>query len=517
MPKIDDEHRADGMQAGVGDRSRLSRAELSNRASKSVFVVSAWGLTALLIGFFGNLALARLLDPHAFGVFAIGTVVVLVANGIAEAGLGPGLIRRPEPPTVREFQEVTGFQLVVTSLFAAGIAAVGLQFGQAGAVAAVMAISMPIAVVQTPGRVIFARRLVYERVAVVEAAGVIAFYAWTITTVKVFELGVWGLATGAVVKACAGTIAIWTVSELGPVRPARGRWADLKPLVWFGIRIQAAWLVIVGRDLVVNAVAAAIVGVTNLGLWSLARRLMEVPLVFFDSLWRVTFPGMSHVLAREENAAPIIEKMGRIVPVVASFALAAFVGVFSSLVPSLFGEQWSEVSEILPWAAVGLLIGGSVSVATVGYLQAADHPEDTVIAAVCFAVVWIGTTAALLPIVGITGVAMGWVTGAAAEAITLDRAARRRSGARVLRGAAAPLAVGVTGCAVAGVLALSLSPGIVTAAVAAGAGMAVTLAGMAIVCRPALRDGGDMIVRAGRLAFSGRIATASPSETTGLP
>jgi O-antigen/teichoic acid export membrane protein len=376
-----------------------------------------------------------------------------------------------------------------------------------------MAASMPIAVVQTPGRVVFARRLVYERVAIVEAAGVIAFYAWSITTVKTLGWGVWGLATGTVVRACAGTIAIWIVSELGPVRPARGRWLDLKPLVWFGMRIQAAWLVIVGRDLAVNAVTAALVGVTNLGLWSLARRLMEVPLVFFDSLWRVTFPAMSHVLAGDEDPVPIVEKTARVVPVVASFALAAFIGVFSALVPTLFGPQWSGVSEILPWAGIGLLIGGSVSVATVGYLQAANHPEDTVLAAIFFAVAWIATTAALLPVVGIDAVAMGWVTGATAEAIALDRAARRRSGARVLRGAIAPLAVGVAGCATAGVIALSLGPGVVAAAGATLAGTLVTLAGMTLVCRPALRDGLGTIVQAVRLAFRGRITAPASSET----
>ena len=492
---------SDKAQSGATDRSELTRSELSSRASRSVLVVTLWGFTGLGLGFIGNVVLARLLEPADFGVFAIGSVVLLVAYGISEAGLGPGMIRRPEPPTRSELRSLNGFQVAVTSIMAVAIAGVAIPLGRTGDVVAIMVAAMPIAVLQTPGRILFARQLAYERLALVEAASVIVFYVWSIATVSL-GWGVWGLATGAIARAMAGTASIWLVSELGVVGLARGRWEELRPIVWFGMRIQATWLVIMVRDLVLSGVTIALGGIASLGLWSLCRRLIEVPLVLFDSLWRVTFPAMSHILAADEDPAPLLERGARVFAVISSVSLTVFAGVFPAIIPMLFGEDWHTVANILPWATVGLLIAGTISVATVGYLQAAGHPEDTLVAAVWFSLVWIATSAALLPVVGVEAVGVGWITGGAVEAFLLGRSTQRRSGARVLRAAGTILVVGVVGCAVAGILSVTLATGVQSAVVATAAGVAVVLAGMATVALSTLIEAVRTIRAAVARAFS---------------
>jgi O-antigen/teichoic acid export membrane protein len=485
----DDEHTptSEHTPSRATDRAELSRSELSVRASRGVMIVMAWGLTSLALGFVGNVILARLLEPADFGIFAIGSVVLLVTYGLSEAGLGPGMIRRPEAPTREELRALTGFQVAATSALAFLVAAVALPFGTTGAVVAVMVTAMPISDLQTHARILFARTLAYERLAAAEAAIVLSFYAWSITTVSL-GAGVWGLATGAVVRAVFGTVTIWLVSDVGVVLPGAIRWKTTRPLVSYGLRIQATWLVIMIRDLVLNATAAALVGIASLGLWSLARRLMEVPLVLFDSLWRVTFPAMSHILTGGEDPAPLLERGGRVFTVIASLALVVFVGTFPGIIPMLFGEEWRGVGNIIPWAAVGLLIAGTVSVATVAYLQAAGHPEDTLVAAVVFALVWIATTASLLPVVGIEAVGMGWITGGIAEALLLDQATRRRSGARVLRASIVPLLAGVAGCAAAGIASLTVPSGPEAAVAGVSTGILTTVAGLVLFARPVLRE-----------------------------
>ena len=53
------------------------------------------------IGLIGYLVTARLLGPRAFGVVAIGLSITFVAQFLSDGGLGPSLVRRPEPPSTR--------------------------------------------------------------------------------------------------------------------------------------------------------------------------------------------------------------------------------------------------------------------------------------------------------------------------------------------------------------------------------------------------------------------------------
>lgn len=54
----------------------------------------------LFIGFITNIILARLLAPREFGVLAIATFFVLVANVLAESGLSGALIRKKDATSV---------------------------------------------------------------------------------------------------------------------------------------------------------------------------------------------------------------------------------------------------------------------------------------------------------------------------------------------------------------------------------------------------------------------------------
>jgi Polysaccharide biosynthesis protein len=292
--------------ADDGEEGALSRDELKRRASGGIFIVGTRGLAILLIGFGGNVVIARLLTPHDFGLVAIGMAFVVFASLLADGGLGAGLIRRAEPPDIEELQALTALQLAVSTGLALAIAAVAIPFGEAGWVTAVMVCSMPLAVLQFPGRILLERSLSYRPLALVEVSQVLTYYAWAIGFV-VAGFGVWGLASATVAMRVAAALIMIRVSPVGLVRP-RFHWSRIRPLIGFGVRFQATsatWLV---RDQGLNAAIAAIASISTLGLWSLARRLLEVPFLLFDSLWRVSFPTMSQLMAAKSDVAPLIER-----------------------------------------------------------------------------------------------------------------------------------------------------------------------------------------------------------------
>jgi O-antigen/teichoic acid export membrane protein len=419
----------------------LSREELKERASAGIFIVASRGLTILLIGFGGNVVLAHLLTPHDFGIVAVGTSLVLFASALADGGLGAALIRRPEPPATEELQALTGLQLVITIALALGTAAVGALYGRAGLIAAVMVSSMPFAVMQFPGRILFERSLSYRSLAVVEVVQVVTSYAWAVGLVAA-GFGVWGLATSEIAMRVIGWLVMVRLSPAGFVRP-RLSWKRIRPLMGFGLRFQAtsaAWLV---RDQGLNASIAAIANVSTLGLWSLARRVMEVPYLLFHTLWRVSYPAMSKVLAAKEDVAPLIERATSMAAIGSGLILAALAGSALRLIPGVFGQEWRQAASVMPAACLGLAISGSISVATQGFLYAVGDVSAVLRSSIYQAIVWFAVSLPLLPVIGVSAIGVGWLASSLVEAAVLARATRRWTTTRLVRPLAIPVMAGI--------------------------------------------------------------------------
>jgi polysaccharide transporter, PST family len=473
----------DGAEHGAA----LSRVELSRRVARSVLATSTLGIASLAIGFFGNLVLAHLLHPREFGIVAIGATVVLVAGAFGDAGLGAGMLRWPDSPTRTELSDLVGVQLILGGSLAVVVGAVAAQFGSSGLVVAVMLLAVPVTAFQTPGRVLFMRGVRFERLSIVDGIANIGFYVWAIATVAA-GLGVWGLATATIARAMIGTVLIWIVGEPGIVHPTLHHPGRLRPLAGFGLRFQGSYGIFVLREIVVNLLTASIAGVQALGLWSLARRLIEVPYVMVGSLERVVFPAMTHIMRGGGDPAPVVERSARVVSVIAAIGTATFAGLVPPLIPEVFGGEWTEVGEIVPWATAAVLFLAGAGVVAAGYLMAADRTQDTLRAVFAGAVVWIAVTAGLLPVFGVVGVGMAMFAGLVVESGLYVHATHRSCGARVARHVSPTVLVGAAGIAVGGILGVELEPSVAAGFLAGTAALATTLVGLLAFCRPALFD-----------------------------
>src|SRR5438105_3423250 len=178
----------------------LPRDELKRRASGGIFIVGSRGLAILLVGFGGNLVLARLLTPRDFGLVAVGMSLVLFSTVLSDGGLGAGLIRRSQPPEIEELRALTALQLTVTVGVAAVTAAIAIPFGEIGWITALMASSTPLVTLQAPGRILLERSLSYGPLALIEVVQVLTYYVWAIALV-VAGFGVWGFASATVARA----------------------------------------------------------------------------------------------------------------------------------------------------------------------------------------------------------------------------------------------------------------------------------------------------------------------------
>lgn len=465
----------------------LSRAEVRTRASAGIFFRTSSGVLTLLIGFFGNLVLARLLTPKDFGIIAIGATVTLVASALADGGLASGLIRRADPPTRDELRTLSGIQLAFTLPISALGALLAAQFGTAGLVTAIMLCSVPLSAFQAPGRVILNRRLLYSRVAMVELAASGTYYLWAIVGAAL-GYGVWAMATATVARAVVASAAFAIGSPFGFMIPTLHRAREFGEIVRFGLKFQSGWITVVVREQILNATTAIIGGVSTLGLWSLARRLIELPTTLVDSINTVTFPTMSHLLFREDDPRPLIEKTTRYSAITLAVFLSAFAASSIGLVPFAFGDQWTEAAWAIPPACLGLAFAAPASAGATGYLFASGVPGRYVWITVIYSAVWIVTSAALLPFVGVAALGIGWIAGGVVEAGLLERVVHELSHARMLAQSAWPIVSGTLGGLTGLGVALSLSNAFVQGLAGASVAIVVTVAMLALTCRADLFD-----------------------------
>ncbi|MBE2320231.1 oligosaccharide flippase family protein [Solirubrobacter sp. CPCC 204708] len=466
----------------------LSSSVIRRRAKSGIFFVGSWGVMNLIVGFGGNIVLARLLEPRDFGIVAIGATLMMFTTSIADGGLGSGLIRREHDPDKPELRATLALQLTLTSTLAVLAAAIGWLVGGAGLVVAMMMLALPVAAFQTPGRVVLSRAMRFKALSTTEAVCNLLYYVWSIGLVVFFDAGVWALASAVVIRALTLAVGITAVARHGVLIPSFSAASRLRPVIAFGLRFQGVSLAGMLREQGLNAGIAAIAGVGTLGFWTLTKRLLELPALMFEPLHRVSFPLLSRVLADKQDPARMLDRGVAVASTASGVVLVGMACSAQELVPFVFGEQWRAVGEIIPWICGSLLVAGPLSVVAVGFLYASDAPHVVLWSTVIHTAVLFAVAFPLLDVVGPAAIGVGSLAGAIVDAAIMARAISQRSSARPLDGLLPTVAVAVVAAA-AGLAVSAWAGNGVLAGIAAGAtGAMVYLVVMAIVRRAVVTD-----------------------------
>jgi O-antigen/teichoic acid export membrane protein len=420
----------------VIEEDRLSTGQVRERAVTGAAVDVLRGFGVRFAGLVGTLVLARLLTPHDFGIIAFGATFVMFGNFVADGGIAAALIRRVDPPTRADLSAFLALQLGFNTVLAGVVGIVLLPFGEFGQLTAIMMLALPLTALRVPGVILLERRLEYRPLALVEIFESICYYGWAIGTVS-YGWGLWGLASASVVRALVGSTALLALVPAARLMPIPS-WSRVRPLLGFGFKYQGVRVVNLFQEQGINAAVAAVAGVSALGIWSVAFRILQVPLLLFASLWRVSFPSMSRLVANNENVGPTIERTVASVAVMTGMILAPLVAASSPLVLTLLGEQWADTATVIPPASLNLMIAGPISVALVGYLWAVGDASAVLRATVVGLPVLAVVLLSLLPVIGVAAVGFGWIAIGTVESVIYIRAARKRVRIAIARPLAPP-------------------------------------------------------------------------------
>jgi O-antigen/teichoic acid export membrane protein len=419
----------------------MDPSEVKRRATAGAVLIAIRTATTQMLALAGNIVLTHLLVPGDFGAVALGSTLVTIAGFLSDGGMGVAMIRRGADPSLDDLRALLGFQLATSGALAATAIVVGSFFGRVGLITATMALSLPFLAARAPASIVLERRLLYRPVVFAEFFESLTFYLWSIPAVLA-GLGVWGLASGTVVRAVVGTLLLTHLSPVGWIG-ARFDLGRLRSLLGFGARFQARGLVALGRDEGLNLGIVAVAGLSMLGLWSLAARVMQIPFLVFSTLLRVSYPAMARLNRAGEDLGATVDNLASMTSLLAVAVLAPLSGVADQLIPAVFGQKWAPAADIIPWASAGLMVGGPISVACSGYLYATNDSRTPLRATALNAAVWLTVSLGTLRALGPSAVGIGWLFASLTEALIFSRAVRSRSTARIWPGCVLPWCLAV--------------------------------------------------------------------------
>jgi O-antigen/teichoic acid export membrane protein len=483
----------------------MSTPEVRRRAVTGAVVDALRAIGVRMIGLVGTVVTARLLTPYDFGLVTIGATVVVFGVFLSDGGIGVGLIRRREPPTKSELQALVAFTFGLNLILVAGVALVMLLFGTVGQVTTVIVLSLPLGAFRAPAYILYERQLNYRPMAIVEVVETTAYYVWAIATICI-GWGVWGLATAAVVRGVVGLLVLLTFLPEGRIAPVPSV-KKIRALLAFGFGYQAVGFVQLLRDQGVNIAVASFGGVAVLGLWGVAWRILQLPISLFSALWRVSFPGMSRLIAAGEDVEDTIERVIALVAIGTGVIVAPLAGAASAWIHVLIGAKWAAAASAIPPACFAMAFGVPISVALAGYLWAigsASVPlRATAIGIPAMAVILLP----LLPLIGVVAVGLAYIAGALIESIFFVYAAKRTMTLRVDRRLVVPVLLATTAGACGWFVAQWIGPDLLGALSSSAVAVGVFISGLAAFQRTDLADAWRLIARGLRGVI------ASPADT----
>lgn len=438
-------------ESGVTDAA-LGGIDVAARARRGVLLITGRGFLLRLLGLLSIVVLTKFLSPREFGILAIGTTVLGLSNIFNDGGVGAALLRRKGEPTKAELRGVVGIQFGLTL----GIWTIALGVAVAtrstiATVTAVMLTALPLGSLKTPAMLLLEREMAYAQLIKAEFAEWFVYTAVALTSV-ILGAGIWGVAAASVLKLLAGIAILWSTVP-GAVALPSVRVTPVLPMLSFGAQFQSVAIIAVLRDHGLNLLVAAAGGLTALGLWSIAGRVLLVVGIVLESLWRVSFPAMARMLETNSDPRRIIERTVAQVAAALGLVLVPVVTFGPEGIPFVFGSEWRDAADVLPGACLGYAVAGPVSTACAGYLYARGDARTILVSTIMHTIVILAAVALLMPAVGLAAIGLGLLGASIVDVVVIGRRTRRAIHVALL----APTAVLV-----------------VTASLAAAAGLAVS-------------------------------------------
>lgn len=431
--------------------SPSSSPGLRGRTLRSFLLLGAQRVVGVVVTAGGSIALARLLTPEVFGLYAILVFVITTGVRSSELGLGAALIQRrdldPAALLGVAFTATFGLALALGAAIAAAAPLVARWPGVSSDVTAPvrwLALLVVLSSLRMPAMVLLERRLAYFPLTVAETADTVTFHAVAIAA-AIAGAGLWSFVMGALAARVVNLVVLWGAARWRPT--LRWSWRELAPVMQFGILFQGSILVAIAGDAVVPIFVTAWSGVTGVGFLNWAATLAFLPLQVVSIAGRVLFPALSSLQADTERFAEATARALNRVTTVLYPAAALLLAGADPVVRLIFGEAWLPAIPAVRCFCLSAIIGGTSTI-FVHALYSLGRADIVFRLNLASAVLLWVITLVLVPWLGFVGFAVASVSLACAGVSYTALSVRRLVPVRVLPAVRVPLAASLGSAAV---------------------------------------------------------------------
>jgi lipopolysaccharide exporter len=305
----------------------------------------------------GTLVLGHLLAPKEFGLVAIATVAITTIMAATETGMTNALVQSQ----VREQAHydvawtigvLRGLIVCVLLLLAAPLIARLFGEERAAPMVRLMAFLPLISSAASPRMADLIRELQFSKVAPVALAAVIVEVGLSIALAP--RLGGAAIILGKLVGAATATT---TSYILAPHRPRfRPRYSSAQQLLAFGRWLFAISITAVSSDLLIKVLIARRLSVSDLGLFSMADKLGEVPTqAANESIGAVAFPLYVRLRSDEQRLQNAIRAHLTGLMFFLFPATALIIALAKPLERYVLGPSWTGISLLIVLFVLGYL------------------------------------------------------------------------------------------------------------------------------------------------------------------
>jgi O-antigen/teichoic acid export membrane protein len=305
--------------------------------------------------FLTGIALARLLTPADFGVYAVAFVALIGLLSLNELGVSLAIVRWPgDPerirPTVTTISMATSLAVYAACFFTAPAFTDAMEAPGATGVVRVLCLSVLVDGLTGPVAQLVNREFKQGLRLFVDSTNLVVTTGLTVSLAATGH-GAWSLAIGQLAGNAASSLVLFGLSRTWP-RFGFDR-SQARELLAFGLPLAGASLLMVAMLNIDKVITGRMVGAIALGLYLQAFNLASWPVnVFSLVVRRVSLAAFARVQENPEQRQAVFSKMAMVLaaptlPVCAVLGLLAW-----PIVSTLYGHQWVGSAVALQFLAL---------------------------------------------------------------------------------------------------------------------------------------------------------------------
>lgn len=323
---------------------------LGSRSLTAVFWGAGGAVLRLVLQVGTQIALARMLGPSEYGIFAIGATVIGFSAFFSDIGLAYGLIQKPTVDD-RDIRFVFTWQILLGAVistavyFASGVIAAFFGDARAAPVIQVLSALCLLNALAAPSLNLLKRRLDFKTIQLVQLASYVTGYLLVGIPLALYGAQVWALVAAWMVQALVSGLLLYRATRHA-----------LKPLLWYAqARQQSGYG---GTVLVTNIINWAIgnidrvivaraFGTREIGLYATAYNLFYNPTATLLGVVQPVFFSASSRIANDGQR--ILGAYRSLVAALALLVLPVFAAVAAvphTFIATLYGDKWVDAAAL---------------------------------------------------------------------------------------------------------------------------------------------------------------------------